>query len=140
MLLFFVEIFVPSGGALLVGGLVCFVYSLYLFFSNGYILEGSTAVLFTVGYSVILVRFWVKKVKLTETLASSVATGEDVARAASLIGATGLTVTPLHPAGIAKINGSRFDVVTSGGYIEAGIEISVVEAAGNRIVVRRLNH
>ena len=53
------------------------------------------------------------------------------------VGRTGATLTPLHPAGAARIDGERLDVVTSGEFIEAGTPVTVVEARGNRIVVRK---
>jgi membrane-bound serine protease (ClpP class) len=52
------------------------------------------------------------------------------------LGETGVTLTPLRPAGLADIKGLRVDVVSEGGYIEAGSEITVTRVDGNRIVVR----
>jgi membrane-bound serine protease (ClpP class) len=53
------------------------------------------------------------------------------------VGRTGIAVSPLRPAGIADIEGSRIDVVSDGAYIEAGSAIDVTRVDGNRIVVRR---
>ena len=53
------------------------------------------------------------------------------------LGHTGTTVSPLRPAGIADIDGRRVDVVSDGGFIEAGVAIEVTRVDGNRIVVRR---
>ena len=39
--------------------------------------------------------------------------------------------------GIADIGGARVDVVSDGGYIDAGAEILVTQVDGNRVVVRR---
>jgi len=52
-----------------------------------------------------------------------------------LVGKTGLAMSGLRPAGIAEINGKRVDVVSDGGYIEAGQPIKVDHVDGNRIVV-----
>ncbi|WP_018131844.1 NfeD family protein [Effusibacillus pohliae] len=49
----------------------------------------------------------------------------------------GAALTPLRPAGTAVINGQRFDVVTEGGFINAGEPVTVVHVEGVRIVVRR---
>ncbi len=54
------------------------------------------------------------------------------------LGRTGVTVSPLRPAGIADIDGSRVDVVSDGGFIEAGVPVVVTRVDGNRIVVRRI--
>ena len=54
---------------------------------------------------------------------------------------TGTAVSPLRPAGIAQIDGARVDVVSDGGFIDAGAGIEVTRVDGNRIVVhgRRRN-
>jgi membrane-bound serine protease (ClpP class) len=51
---------------------------------------------------------------------------------------TGAALSPLRPAGIAEIDGSRVDVVSDGDFIDAGTPIEVTRVDGNRIVVRRL--
>ena len=54
------------------------------------------------------------------------------------LGRTGTALSPLRPAGIADIDGSRVDVVSDGDFIEAATPIEVTRVDGNRIVVRRL--
>jgi membrane-bound serine protease (ClpP class) len=53
------------------------------------------------------------------------------------LGRTGTSLSPLRPAGIADIDGARVDVVSDGGFIDAGTAIEVTRVDGNRIVVRR---
>jgi membrane-bound serine protease (ClpP class) len=53
------------------------------------------------------------------------------------LGRSGTAVSPLRPAGIAEIDGTRIDVVSDGEFIEAGTLIVVTRVDGNRIVVRR---
>jgi membrane-bound serine protease (ClpP class) len=53
------------------------------------------------------------------------------------VGKTGTTLTQLHPAGAARIEGERLDVVTSGEFIDAGVTVKITEAHGNRIVVQK---
>ncbi|MFZ5806651.1 MAG: NfeD family protein [Verrucomicrobiota bacterium] len=53
-----------------------------------------------------------------------------------LLGASGKTVSPLHPTGIATLSDQRYDVVSEGTHIEAGVDIKVVKVEGIRIVVR----
>lgn len=57
-----------------------------------------------------------------------------------LVGQTGVTQSVLRPAGIAEIGGKRIDVVSDGGYIEAGQSIKVDHVDGNRIVVIEIAH
>lgn len=54
------------------------------------------------------------------------------------LGRAGTTLSPLRPAGIAELDGARVDVVSDGGFIDAGTPIHVVRVDGNRIVVRRV--
>ncbi len=57
-----------------------------------------------------------------------------------LLGKTGRASSPLHPAGIAEIDGERVDVVSDGELIEAGQFIEVSRVDGNRIVVRHMTN
>jgi membrane-bound serine protease (ClpP class) len=53
------------------------------------------------------------------------------------LGKTGTAISPLRPAGIAEFDGARVDVVSDGGFVDAGSPIEVTRVDGNRIVVRR---
>jgi membrane-bound serine protease (ClpP class) len=55
----------------------------------------------------------------------------------SWLGRTGTALSPLRPAGFAEIAGTRLDVVSEGGFIEALAVIEVTRVDGNRIVVRQ---
>jgi len=52
-----------------------------------------------------------------------------------LVGAHGVTLSDLRPAGKAEINNRRIDVVTEGDYIGKDTDIVVIEVRGSRIVV-----
>lgn len=54
-----------------------------------------------------------------------------------LVGTTGVTLSPLRPAGNADFNGVRLDVVSQGDYIDGNVAVEVVEASGNRIIVKK---
>jgi len=54
-----------------------------------------------------------------------------------LVGSVGSAVTTLRPAGLAEVNGERYDVVTDGEYIAAGVAIEVTHVEGRKVVVRR---
>ncbi len=55
----------------------------------------------------------------------------------ALLGSSGEAATILRPAGKARINGQLLDVVTEGGFVEAGAPVIVVQVQKNRIVVRQ---
>jgi len=54
----------------------------------------------------------------------------------ALLGQQGEALTPLRPAGRARLGEQTVDVVSEGGFVELGAQIEVVKVAGNRIVVR----
>lgn len=53
----------------------------------------------------------------------------------TLVGATGLVLTALRPAGTIEVNGRRIDAVSDGSFIEQGGLVQVTEVHGNRVVV-----
>jgi membrane-bound serine protease (ClpP class) len=54
-----------------------------------------------------------------------------------LLHKTGVTLSPLRPAGFARIDGKKIDVVTRGEMLDAGCPIKVLDVAMNRVVVGR---
>lgn len=65
---------------------------------------------------------------------ASAATDE---RDVALVGAEGVVESVLRPAGLARIEGRRVDVVSRGEMIPAGTPVRVLEVSGNRVVVTR---
>ena len=61
--------------------------------------------------------------------------GIDLSANSKLLGLAGVTLTPLHPSGIAMIGGQRIDVVSTGDYIDSEEKVEVVQVDGPRIVV-----
>ena len=55
----------------------------------------------------------------------------------ALLHQTGTTLSPLRPAGFARIDGKKVDVVTRGEMLDANCPIKVLEVTGNRVVVGR---
>ena len=67
------------------------------------------------------------------------ATGAGGSEAAgSLLGRRGTAQSDLRPAGVARIDGRRLDVVTEGDFIRAGTTVEVSLIQGNRVVVREV--
>ena len=139
MILLIVEVFVPAGGALGLGAVICFIYSIYHAFDRDAPVVGSIFIAITVAYLVGMVFLWLRVVQHRTNLGEADSTGEDVQAAESLVGRTGKAVTPLRPAGIANIAGQRYDVVTGGEFVEGGAAVLVMEAAANRILVREVD-
>ena len=56
---------------------------------------------------------------------------------AGLLGQTGIAISLLGFAGMARIDGRRVDVITEGEFIPPGVAVRVVEVDGHRVVVKR---
>lgn len=59
-------------------------------------------------------------------------------QAAGLLGAVGVAMTVLRPAGTVRFGEEFVDVVTDGGYVPAGARVQVIEVEGTRIVVKEV--
>ncbi len=57
---------------------------------------------------------------------------EDVSAA---LGREGTALTPLRPGGRGRFGDKKFDVVTRGEFLDAGVAIRIIESSGNRHVV-----
>jgi len=64
----------------------------------------------------------------------TVQTSEDRALA---VGLRGVSTSMLRPAGRGRFDGVNYDVVTQGEFIEPGRAVEIIEAEGNRYVVRK---
>jgi membrane-bound serine protease (ClpP class) len=53
-----------------------------------------------------------------------------------LLGKEGVTITPLRPSGIVEVEQSRYDVVSEGSFVAAGVRVKVIRVEGSRVVVR----
>ncbi len=51
------------------------------------------------------------------------------------VGRTGVAATALRPAGVVRIAGERLDVVSEGGFVEAGAPVRIVRVEGSRVFV-----
>jgi len=54
------------------------------------------------------------------------------------IGREGVCTTDLRPAGTVEIDGEPLDVVTEGGFVNAGDKVKVINVDGSRVLVRRI--
>jgi membrane-bound serine protease (ClpP class) len=152
---FLLELFVPSGGLLALLSALCAIGSVGAFFSHDAIF-GAAAL---AGYAVLApaaivfgVRVWAKsplgrRMILRASESQEDADGDAAARSsthgdapadslASLLGAEGITATPLRPVGFVRIGSRQVDAVADFGVIEANRRIRVVEIRDNAVRVR----
>ncbi|MGI6318206.1 MAG: NfeD family protein [Dethiobacteria bacterium] len=142
IVLLLVEAFIPGFGIFGLVGLASVFASIVLSAASAgaglKMLIISIAVSIVAGY--LAFKYFQRKGVLRRFILYDAATREEgyssSADLSYLEGKPGKSVTPLRPAGIAEIDGSRMDVVSEGTYIPAGVEIEVIKVEGRRVVVR----
>lgn len=143
---FFLEAFIPSGGAITVVGLGCVVGAVVTAFNQsgltGSVFLALAAVL--VPLSLIAAFTLLPKTAIGKRLTLKLSQKQDAGYVAQnaeeekLLGQTGVAISVLRPSGEAKIGDCRCDVVTEGEMLEKGTRIEVRRVEGNRIVVREV--
>lgn len=142
LVLLLVEAFIPNFGVVGLSGLAAIIASVVLAAENtatGLRMLG-TALFFAIIIIVFTYRYlkrtgiWSHIVlQFSETREEGYVGARD---ASHLVGMTGVTITPLRPAGVADIGGNRVDVVSEGSYIAKDVTVQVVSVEGTRVVVR----
>ncbi len=144
-LLLFAELFVPGG---LIGllGLCLMGIAVWMCFDHYGSHEGLLVLLFCIVGSILFVTLAFKLFPhsvvgrwfiLNDSIENdqpygAIDTGEE------LVGKEGVTDSELRPAGIAVIEGNRYDVVTEGEFVEPHSRIRVIRIDSNRIVVTQI--
>lgn len=136
------EFVIPSAGLLTVSALGSFGYSIFLISQN--FSSKITLIFVTVDIMLIPVLVWLgvkiismSPLALKESLSKeSGSVAQDLALS-ELINQEGVALSTLRPSGKALINEKRYDVVSTGDYIEKSEKIYVTAVDGNRIVVKK---
>jgi membrane-bound serine protease (ClpP class) len=136
------EIIIPSGGILGIITVSLMGYSLYLVFTTISTFAGMVFVIADIIMFPIVLFAGIKLLaKSPATLKTSLSKTNGFSSQSEelieFIGLTGTVVTDLRPAGTAKINNRRVDVVSRGEYLDKGTEIVVLAVEGNRVVVKQ---
>ena len=160
----FIEIFaLPGFGIFGIGGLLMIIVSVVLA-SQSFLIPRTAEELAQIpfsllpvlgaGFGVIAGAFAIRKIlpnspylrrmmleprQRIDTGLESQADPEAVVDWSYLAGEKGVTVTKLYPAGKARIAGRVYDVVSNGPLVDKGEEVLVIEAQGNRIVVKQVD-
>ncbi len=134
ILFLLVEAVVPGAVMGVIGGVFAVVSIVFAFEHNLWIGLGMVAIAGTV--VPLALYFGLRRLALRKSL--SVAEGSTVGAAKfdALSGKTGITLSPLHPSGVAQIEGQRVDVITDGDHLENNVRVRVVRVEGNKIIVQ----
>ncbi|TDX52123.1 NfeD family protein [Orenia marismortui] len=143
LILIVLEVFVvPGFGITGIGGIISIFSSLYFLFPSPDI---ALSILATVLILSIAATIVMLKIFGTSKLWSKISLSESQTKEAGYIAPSkrdevldkvGITLTPLRPAGIIKLDNDRLDVVSEGRFIAKGEQVKVVKVEGSRVVVR----
>jgi membrane-bound ClpP family serine protease len=140
------EIFFLSFGILGTLAAVSLVSSVFLAFTNhGQAVGFLFLAVASIGAPLVVLygMKWLPHTRLGRALILSGPTSAEVTGAGAdpglgaLLGRSGAAESDLRPAGIARIDGRRIDVVTRGEMLERGTPLRVVDVTANRVVVAR---
>lgn len=142
LLLIFLEVLFVSMGALGIAAAGCLLGSIFLAFQESLsfgvsvtVFEAIAApVVFSLAFKILPKTPFGKHLILTGPPTEGTAGAADQTLD-SLQGKAGTTISPLRPAGFARIEGRKVDVVTRGEMIDDGVDIVVLEVSANRVVV-----
>lgn len=141
-LLIVLEMFLPG---LIVGlcGAICLITAIIMTYISYGVQTGTWTLVGVIVGGLIFILIWMKnfsRLALGQRLIlhQSIKGTSPANLSAELKGMEGTAFTSLRPSGTALIQGKRYDVVTEGGWIEAGQKLKVVETEGSRIIVRTL--
>lgn len=148
--LFFAEIFIPSGGMILITAMLCLGGSIWA--AWGAWGTSAPAMFWAfVSASVILVpaalggaiwlwpRTSMGRQAEPPTLEEVTPYLEQQRRLAQLVGQNGETETPLNPAGILRIHGQRIHCQSEGVIVASGTCVKVIGVQGNHVIVREVS-
>lgn len=141
--LFVGEYFLPTGGILLVAGLLLFVSAVGVVGYYGETQEAAVAVLaLCVGVPLGgtgLVYFWGRRMALRAAGDDNAPVTTTVAGPADgLKGRVGQALTPMRPAGSVQFDGRRVDAQTEGMMLDAGTWVRCVEVRAGTVIVRQI--
>ena len=154
LILLAMEIFViPGFGFAGIGGIVLIIVSLFLalisneiYFDSesisAAIIQLSGVLVATIILIAVLLKYLPKSTMFSKLILSEEETAEkgfvSYPSDKQLLGAEGVALTTLRPAGTAEINGARVDVVADWDYIEKGSRIKVLRVEGVKVVVKEM--
>jgi membrane-bound serine protease (ClpP class) len=139
------ELFIPGGILGTIGGFMLAIALIIAFSSDSFSTRtASWMTLGVIAFVILTAVAWMKYFPITP-IGKGMTISKDLSDASgtdetlvALEGKAGEAISDLRPAGFARIDGRRVDVVTQGGMIEKGTPVKVIDIEGNRVVVKKL--
>jgi len=138
------EVFIPSHGALSVGGLACLgagVWCAFRFSSAAGYVSTLLACIIVPSLIVTAVKMWHRtplgrKISPPNPRLTDADKSVDVSTLGPLVGTIGRTITPLRPVGTCEFDGRRVECVAEMGLIPGGQCVRAVRIEGRELVVQ----
>lgn len=138
------EIFLP-GGIVGVLGIVAIIASFLMASDNMFHMGISILISLIVASlaAFLMVKVYGKQISLFKKMILTDSTATEKGYVSNenrpeIIGRTGITMTPLRPAGVIELDQERMDVVSEGRFIGKGVEVLIIKSEGARVVVREI--
>jgi membrane-bound ClpP family serine protease len=144
------ELFLPSGGLITVGCIVCFVSSIWFAYrgwwasSQGLFWTFSSSLLVGIPIFLLGLLRLVETTRLGDRILLAAPKSEDVTphlaeqqRLQQMIGKKGRTLSMLNPGGMVMVDGERLHAFSEGMMIDPNEWVEVLEVRGARVLIRR---
>jgi membrane-bound ClpP family serine protease len=144
------ELFIPSGGLITVGCIVCFVSSIWFAYrgwwqsSQGIFWTFSTSLLVGIPLFLLGLLRLLETTRLGDRILLAAPKPEDVTphlafeqRLQKLVGRKGRTMSMLNPGGIVMVDNERLHAFTEGVLVDPNEWVEVLEVRGARVLVKR---
>jgi membrane-bound serine protease (ClpP class) len=144
------ELFIPSGGLITVGCIVCFVSSIWFAYrgwwesSQGLFWTFSSSLLVGIPIFLLGVLRVLETTRLGDRILLAAPKSEDVTphqaerhRLELMIGKKGRALSMLNPGGMVTVDGERLHAFSEGVMVAANEWVEVLEVRGARVLVRR---
>jgi membrane-bound ClpP family serine protease len=143
------EVFIPSGGMILVLCVVTFLASIWCAYKAWWGVSTAYFSTYVAGLLLLIPAVLMGIYKLLNDtrvgdrillaapdLDEVTPYQNELARLEQLVGHPGTAVTPLTPGGMVNVSGERLHAFTEGMLVEPGSDIEVIAVRGNRVLVR----
>lgn len=143
LVLFVAEYFLPTGGFLIVAGVLLCAAAVFVVARYGSTGETVAAIVaLCIGVPLAgtgAVYFWGRRMALRAGGSDDPAAdlpGTDLL--SDLKGKLGVTVSPMKPSGVCEFDGHRIDAVTEGPMLDAGVSVRCLDVRGGKVIVRHV--
>lgn len=138
------EVFVPSGGLIMILAIACLAGGVVIFFTRS-AAAGWTGIIIAIVMipSVLVGAYKIfprtrlgKRVLLAPPVRKEGEAIPDAEQLEGLLGVVGIVITTMRPVGMCDFSGKRFECVAESGFVEKGKKVKVIRVESTQLTVR----